>query len=1374
MKNLLLALTLCVFSLPASLKAQDFFLVNEGASNACTGTLYDTGGPDGNYGNNEDHEFVICPTDNPECIELTFEFYDLENANFGDIIEIYDGDVGAGTAALITDLGGFNDESDEIVGAVCFRTFATSGCVSVVFRSDGAENRSGFKADWNCAPSSCNDAAPLALDTDVDANDLAASLTGPQARISNIVLNCPEGAYAVFNGTGTDLGLQRGVLLTSGEAINAIGPNSGPSAGSFGGPSGPGDANLDSLSSILGAFRASEDACILEMDVVSETDELIFDYTFGSDEYPEFTNDLNSFNDIFAFFISGPGIDGDVRLDNQRNIAVLPNDAETVVQIDSVNSFFNNDYYRNNRLGQSLEYDGLTSGFRGDPKNLTARADVQACETYHLKLAIADRGDGAYDSGVFISALCGGLPNLDSDLVTNVDYLIEDCTDQPDSIQVRFENLKETFQTYTLEIGGTATLNEDYQLPGFPSEITFPPGETMVSFPLIILSDDVEEGDETIEISFSRDFGCDNVATIQTLTLRLADQIDINLLSSDLADTIFFCPGAPVEVIVGGAEEYAWFAGGDSEVDVVSVNGDTVLVTANENTFLTVSGTVGSCTESLTFDLVNPMGEVTILNPDTLNICRGDTIFLEQTNNLGNQNIVWTPLFGGNFLDDQNSTSVRATPTFSQFYRVSVGPEGGCAAMDSVFVDVDNFVVPTLIADTTICQGFPLPLLTAPVNFPGQTVYSFSPGTGFLEDSTDVNSIFTSETDQDTVFTLISMAENGACSDTQTVRVMVTSSELNILGQDTILRCAGDGPVTLTAQVIPFEDADDVSWRPGIGAVSPPVGTSYTVDPSGNVVYYAEGIINGCAQIDSVTVRTDSLPEDMSFTVEPIKDPYCQGDTFTIRSPIYDVGDYPLITHEWLVAPGIASPQELYNAVFFASDSALVTRVNVSGACVDTTTVQINVVKPPILIFDPAEPVVCPGESVQINVSFDPSAPSGTLEWEDPAGTLSCTDCLDPIATVSTTTTYMITVTAEGTECTDPQSYTISVLNDNGPTLTDQRVLCSGDSRQLITGGVNPEYTYTITGGGVESNDPNVIVTPTQTTTYTVTTVGACETFTDQVTLDVLESYTLSIDGPEFVCEGDDLTLTANPSTGISGSFLWTLPDGTTRTDQQITETPVNGDVYTVVFTDGAGCSSATATYTVTVIGTDFTLDIVPTNLDGVVLDSAAFAGQTLILNAIGVPAGIEVTYSWNGNFDPGTGTGQMLTVIVPGSDQNPGDLQYDVTASTVQGGCEVSTFTSLPIIQTNTSIPEIITPNGDGTNDIFRVFYTTGATVEDFTLSVFNRWGQKIFTSNDIDQGWDGTKNGTPQNMDTYLYITKFRINGETVEKDGQFSLIR
>lgn len=89
---------------------------------------------------------------------------------------------------------------------------------------------------------------------------------------------------------------------------------------------------------------------------------------------------------------------------------------------------------------------------------------------------------------------------------------------------------------------------------------------------------------------------------------------------------------------------------------------------------------------------------------------------------------------------------------------------------------------------------------------------------------------------------------------------------------------------------------------------------------------------------------------------------------------------------------------------------------------------------------------------------------------------------------------------------------------------------------------------------------------------------------------------------------------------------------------------------------------------------------------------------------------------------------------------------------------------------------PEVITPNGDGTNDFFRLFTAQDCPPTAFDLRIFNRWGQEVYRSSDPAASWDGTRNGTPQNMDIYLYTARFQPPETTVPVDtsGQFSLIR
>jgi hypothetical protein len=205
----------------------------------------------------------------------------------------------------------------------------------------------------------------LTIDETATAQQLVNSIVQPGYAVSNIKLMCPEGAIAAFTGT-SDIAFNNGILLTTGKAAYAKGPNTKPDASFSSG--GPGDLQLNSLSG-----AETFDACVLEFDVVAISDTLRIRYVFGSEEYPEFLN--TQFHDALGIFVSGPGIT------SSKNIAM--------------DVLSNNQYFIDNTNGTSIQYDGYTKPF-------TATQPVIANSTYHLKIAIADVTDGLYDSGVFI------------------------------------------------------------------------------------------------------------------------------------------------------------------------------------------------------------------------------------------------------------------------------------------------------------------------------------------------------------------------------------------------------------------------------------------------------------------------------------------------------------------------------------------------------------------------------------------------------------------------------------------------------------------------------------------------------------------------------------------------------------------------------------------------------------------------------------------------------------------------------------------------------------------------------------------------------------------------------------------------------------
>src|SRR4051812_25760829 len=123
--------------------------------------------------------------------------------------------------------------------------------------------------------------AQLSITSGVTPQQLVNTIVGQGISAYNISFTGDTTMVGIFNASGSNIGLQNGIILTSGKAMNAIGPNQ---SGSIAGLLGlPGDPILDSLAGV-----PTEDACILEFDFMPQSSSVTFRYVFGSDEYPEF------------------------------------------------------------------------------------------------------------------------------------------------------------------------------------------------------------------------------------------------------------------------------------------------------------------------------------------------------------------------------------------------------------------------------------------------------------------------------------------------------------------------------------------------------------------------------------------------------------------------------------------------------------------------------------------------------------------------------------------------------------------------------------------------------------------------------------------------------------------------------------------------------------------------------------------------------------------------------------------------------------------------------------------------------------------------------------------------------------------------------
>jgi len=252
--------------------------------------------------------------------------------------------------------------------------------------------------------------------------ELLELLSGEGIQADSFTFNGVNTQRGFFNGAFSNLGIDSGVILATGNIFVAVGPNDSddatmpedlgcgtpdalPPAQGPGGLCRPGDADLENI--LLGNI-ITYDAAVIEFDFIPEFNTLLLDYVFASEEYPEHV--CSSFNDIFAFLLSGPKPGGDSY--DRQNVATIPG-TELPVGINTVNSgmpppsgpifgctggtgslaYF--DFYVDNEEGNTIQFDGFTTPFQ-------MRVAVIPNETYTIKIAIADAGDGILDSAVFL------------------------------------------------------------------------------------------------------------------------------------------------------------------------------------------------------------------------------------------------------------------------------------------------------------------------------------------------------------------------------------------------------------------------------------------------------------------------------------------------------------------------------------------------------------------------------------------------------------------------------------------------------------------------------------------------------------------------------------------------------------------------------------------------------------------------------------------------------------------------------------------------------------------------------------------------------------------------------------------------------------
>lgn len=567
------------------------------------------------------------------------------------------------------------------------------------------------------------------------------TLLGTGITISNVKFNGVTSTATTttkYNNIGffkgnTNLGIDSGIVMTTGTILNTAdgpqGPNNSPNSGLDN--SLPGDLDLDALSASTtsGTPALTHNKAVLEFDFVPAYDTVKFRFVFGSEEYPEF---VNSVNDVFGFFIRGPGITGTYSL-NSNNIALIPNSTAPIT-INSVNNGSTNAgpcincaYYIDNQTvpGTSIQYDGFTTV-------LTAISPVQCGQTYHIKMAIADASDGIYDSGVFLEALSFSSPVIT--ITSNValggaghsgtagdTVLFEGCG----SAALDFQRGGDISVADTIHftLSGTASMGADFL--NIPDSVVFLAGQNHALIVLQAIEDNLVEGFESVIFTpININPNACLAAASKPFSLYLSDVVPV--VANASSDSSIICPNQNSTVDAnpsGGIPGYSYFW----NQGIGAGKRHTVAPAVSTTYTVTVTDTCGThiAIDSVTIFVNSYSPVIATALPAIPVYCPGEstTIAAQGSGGAGYFKYVWDNGIG-------NAQTASVAPTSTTSYTVTVTDTCGNTGTDVVIVNVVPYIPLKVGAskDTLVCRDAPLDLKAWGIDGHAPYLYSWNKG----------------------------------------------------------------------------------------------------------------------------------------------------------------------------------------------------------------------------------------------------------------------------------------------------------------------------------------------------------------------------------------------------------------------------------------------------------------------------------------------------------------------------------------------------------------------------------------------------------------------------------------------------------------------
>ena len=715
-----------------------------------------------------------------------------------------------------------------------------------------------------------------------------------------------------------------------------------------------------------------------------------------------------------------------------------------------------------------------------------------------------------------------------------------------------------------------------------------------------------------------------------------------------------------------------------------------------------------------------------------------------------------------------STTSSVTTANLSGTYNVTItNTSSNCQSVYSAVVPINTTPVPTNVAPSAsiTCLTNTVALFATPTG----TNYAYSwSGPGTITNGTTENPTVNASGNY-----VVTMTDNiNGCVGSFTVNVPSnTIAPTFTLGSASSVTTTCASPNATLSATSSTDPNTVYTWTtPSATTVT---GTPISVSAAGIYTVVVTNTVNGCSTSSALSQATVEVIADSGIPVVTLAS---NSLSITCANPTPSVAVTTTanpVSYNWTPTSGIVPGTETTaNPVFTAAGSYSVVVTNTVSSC--ASSINANVVD---VILDNATPVIslssaanngtitCTDPQVTITPTITSSTANLAYTWL-PGGVTSSTI---NDATFTSAGVYTLAVTNTLTGCVSSATNTANTftvyLNNTPPTSTitaistNSTIGCGGNSSTVTLNASSSSTNFTQTWlPGSATTSTLDVTTAGIYTLVVVDAVSGCSVTTE---------YTVSGSStpPQNVDAGTNTSIPCGtPTVALNGTttstnvvtYDWSGPNSGSIVSGNTTSNPIVMDagVYTLTVTDVASGCSATATINVAAANVIASFTANPTSgispLDVSFTDGSSGA----------------TAYSWNFG-DSNTSTSQN-----PNHTFTTGT--YTVILTVTSGPC-IDTASVVIVVEDGLTleIPNVFTPNGDGSNDIFHI-KSTG--VKEISLQIFNRWGQKLYEFAGPKASWDGlTPSGSEVPEGTYFYFVKASgFDGQEIEKHGTVNLFR